>query len=229
MKNWFSIFEESLDGSTAPSDLIGAGTADAGRAIAHYRYQHETKLKEAVEDTFPTLLKFLGDTWNDIWNSFQAQNEVSVRSLDWFPEVFLNYYMKTTQPLWLKELARFEHVLDVHQWNHPALKLKKELVLSEDSCIHLGKYEVITFAAPVVQLYEDEEIIDHKKSVKLVIWQKEDGTYYRSLEEWEFIALSKLHMGVETALEDAPEDAEKVGAFFQWLGSSCLIQRLSKA
>ena len=229
MKNWFQSFEECLNGSVSTSDLIGAGTANAERAMGHYRFQHESKLKDAVADTFPTLLKFLGEKWEKIWHEFHAQNKISARSLDWFPEVFLNDYLKSSQPLWMKELARFEHILDVHPWTHPALNLRTDLVPSEDSCVQLGKYEVVHFQAPVVQLYEAEVINDYHRELRLVIWQKEDGTYYRVMEEWELTVLSKLHQGVETAHEEAPEDAEKVGAFFQWLGSSCLIQGLSKA
>ena len=228
MKNWFDSFEESLRGNFAPSDLIGAGAADAERAMRHYRFQHEAKLRESVEDTFPMLLKFLGDDWENIWDTFHAQNEISPRSLDWFPEVFLNYFLKSAHPLWMKELARFEHVLDVHAWNHPALPLRSDLVMTESSCIHLGKFETVKFHSPVIDLYEGEEVTDHDSACTLLIWQKEDGTYYKAMKGWELSVLAKLSQGVEVALEDAPEDAEAVGEFFQWLGSSCLIQRLSE-
>lgn len=227
MKNWFSSFEECLRGSAAPSDLVGAGTADAERAMRHYRFQHEAKMKEAVEETFPMLLKNLGDQWENIWNEFHAQNEISPRSLDWFPEVFLHFFLKSAHPEWMRELARFEHVLDVHSWNHPALTLRTDLVPSGESCVHTGKYEVLSFKAPVSDLYEEEEVTDFNRLQTLIIWQKEDGTFYRAMEEWELSVLSKLHLGMEAALEDAPEDPEKIGKFFQWLGSSCLIQRLS--
>lgn len=227
MKNWFNSFEECLRGGNATSDLIGAGTADAERAMRHYRFQHEMKLKEAVEETFPVLLKNIGNEWDGIWSTFHAQNEISPRSLDWFPEVFLNYFLKSSHPLWMKELARFEHAMDVHPWSHPALSLKSDLALSEDSCVHLGKYEVLKFMAPVISLYEEEEA-ELSDELTLILWQKEDGTYYRAMKDWEVSVLSKLHLGVEAALEEAPEDPEEVGEFFQWLGSSCLMQRLSQ-
>ncbi len=87
-------------------------------------------MKEAVEDTFPKLLEKVGEDWENIWIAFWDQNKISPRSLDWFSEVFLNYFMTTSHPLWMKELARFEYRLDSHPWTHPALPLKTDFVLS---------------------------------------------------------------------------------------------------
>lgn len=227
MKEWFDQFEACLRGSPASSDLIGAGTADADRAMGHYRYQYQAKQKEAVELTFPRLRKYLGEEWEMTWKTFHGQNDISPRSLDWYPEVFLNYFLSTTAPLWMKELARFEHRLDIHPWSHRTLSLKAELVPDEESKIIPGNHEIISFAAPVVDLfYERRAPVDSPQTV--LLWQKESGVYFRLMQSWELDVFQALPLGVERALQYAPEDPEAVGEFFRWLGSSCLIQDLKR-
>jgi hypothetical protein len=228
MKNWFSQFEECLNGEKAPADLIGAGTADSDRAMAHYRYQHISKMKEAVEVTFPVLLRYLGNDWQETWESFWKQNEVSLRNLDWFPEVFMNYFLTTNAPIWQKELTRFEHHMDIHPWTNKVLTLNTSFVLDESSKVILGNYEILSFKAPVTELYNEDEISDKDESQMVLLWQKEDGIYFRVMKEWEQKVLTTLDQGVENALEHAPEDPEAVGEFFKWLGSSCLIQGLKQ-
>ncbi len=226
MKDWFSQFEASLNGKNASTDLVGAGSADRDSAVAHYRFQHRAKKQEAVEETFPMLLKYFGEEWSQVWGAFLKQNEHSPRNLDWFPEVFLSYYLTTDAPLEMRELARFEHRMDVHPWNHPALTVQEGLTFSEESCLQLGKYEVLPFLAPVIDLYEEE--IKSCQEVTLILWQKEDGTYYRAMKDWELNVLQKLSAGVGLALEQACDDEKEVAEFFQWLGSSCLIQGLAE-
>ncbi len=224
MKSWFSQFEECLKGGTASSDLIGAGTADSNRAMAHYRYQHQAKMKEAVEMTFSVLIKYLGDSWDNTWAAFWNQNEISPRSLDWFPEIFMNYFQTTTAPQWQKELARFEHHMDIHPWSNKVLPLNTSLTLQEDSKVVLGNHEMINFKAPVTDLYEENLTPDQDQHQIVLLWQKENAVYFRGMKEWEVKVFTSLPDGVDTALEHAPEDAEAVGEFFKWLGSSHLIQ-----
>ncbi len=223
LKQWFESFENCLDGGPTPKDIIGAGTSDPKTAMDHYRFQHEAKYREAVEDTFPVLLRFLGDSWEKIWQSFWEENSSSPRSLDWVSEVFLNYYQKTASPMAMKELARFEHAMDIHPWRHRLLELRSEFVLTEDSRVFLGNHEILSFEADVTSIYEEAPEFVEKK-VYVIIWQKDDGVYYRRLMEWERSVLSKLSLGVEYALEEATDDPVEVGEFFQWLGSSHLIQ-----
>jgi hypothetical protein len=227
MKNWFSEFEGCLKGDSPSADLIGGGRADSARAMAHYRYQHLAKMKEAVEVTFPALLRLLGDDWKKTWDLFWAQNETSPRSLDWFPEVFLNYFLSTSSPLWLKELARFEHHLDIHPWTHKPLSLKADLVPDEKSKVVIGHHEVLSFHAPVTELYR--ESFDDKETPELVLmWQKESGVFFRKMSDWEMRVFNSLDQGMGAALEHASDDPEAVGEFFRWLGSSCLIQGLKR-
>ncbi|MES2526347.1 MAG: hypothetical protein V4598_04645 [Bdellovibrionota bacterium] len=221
MKTWFENF------FTAPGkDLIGAGTATSERAMNHYRFQHQAKMKEAVEATFPKLLQHVGQEWENIWKSFWEQNTISPRNLDWFPEVFLNYFVTTSNPSWMKELARFEHRLDIHPWQHCSLALKTDFVLSEDAKVILGKFELVSFSAPVSEIY-DEETTSFDQAEIVLIWEKESGTHFRKMEDWEIEILMKLPEGVSVALESAPDDELKVGEFFQWLGSSALIQHVN--
>jgi hypothetical protein len=217
MKDWFSRIT---------ADLIGAGTATPEEAMAHYRYQHETKLKEAVEVTFPVLLKKLGPEWNGLWKAFREENKISPRNLDHFPEVFLNYFFTTSASTELKELARFEHRLDTHPWTHQTLPLKTDFTFAENSRIVLGSHEVISFSAPVTRMYDEKEPGTDSETV--LLWQKESGTFYRTLSAWELDVFLALPEGVEQALELAPEDPAVVSDFFQWLGSSCLIQGLKE-
>ncbi|MFL5785384.1 MAG: putative DNA-binding domain-containing protein [Bacteriovoracaceae bacterium] len=226
MKEWFDKFEETLRDGNPSSDLIGAGTSGAEKAMAHYRYQHRAKLREAVEDTFPVLVKRMGNEWNEVWNAFISQNKISPRSLDWFPEVFLNYFIKTDAPLWQKELARFEHRMDIHPWSNRPLSPRLELEMDEDSCVHLGNHEIVRFKVGVTEIYRDGEVKGGSESV--LLWQKQDGVYFRAMKEWELNVLTKLSLGVGVALEEAPEDPEAVGEFFQWLGGSHLIQKITQ-
>jgi hypothetical protein len=225
MKEWFETFEETLRGEKPSADLIGACSAGAEKAMAHYRYQHNAKLREAVEDTFPVLIQRLGNEWEEVWKSFAAQNDISPRSLDWFPEVFLNYFVKTDAPLWQKELARFEHRLDIHPWTNRALRPRPELVPTEESCVHLGNHEIVRFKVGVTSIYHGQVVKGGSESA--ILWQKEDGVYFRAMKEWELNVLTKLSLGVGLALEEAPEDPEAVGEFFQWLGGSHLIQKIT--
>ncbi len=221
MKTWFENFF-----STPGKDLIGAGTASSERAMNHYHFQHQAKMKEAVEATFPKLVGHMGEDWEKAWKIFFTQNTISPRNLDWFPEVFLNHFTTTSFPVWMKELARFEHRLDIHPWHHPALSLKTDFVLSEDAKVILGKFEVISFLAPVSEIY-DEETTSFETKENVLVWEKESGTHFRKMEDWEIDILMKLSEGVSSALEAAPEDEVKVGEFFQWLGSSALIQNVN--
>ncbi len=228
MKNWFSDFEVCLNGGNVSSDLIGAGSADSHRAMSHYRYQHQAKMKEAVEMTFPVLLKKLGSDWENEWRNFWNQNEISPRNLDWFPEVFFNYFLTTSAPLWQKELARFEHRLDIHPWTHKTLCLKAHLVLTEGSKVILGNYEILEFSAPVTEIYSAEETSDKDHPQTVLLWQKESGVYFRKMKAWEVEVFTSLDQGIDRALENALADETAVGEFFQWLGSSGLIQGLTQ-
>lgn len=228
MKDWIQRFEAAVNGGPVPEDIIGAGKASARKALGHYRFQHEAKMKEAVEETFPALLTHLRDSWEEVWKKFWQENPVSPRSLDWFPEIFLRHFLTTDSPRWQKELARFEHVMDVHPWNHLNLLPREGLVPTEDSRIVLGNHEIVSFRAPVTKLYDGEAVEEFEEEESVVIWQKDGGVYYRALTDWELRVFRKLSVSVEDALTEAPEDPEAVGEFFQWLGSSCLIQELKR-
>lgn len=228
MKDWFSAFEKCLDGEAAPSDLIGAGTATSERAMSHYRFQHEAKYREAVEDTFPVLIRYLGDEWENTWRKFRSDNEESPRSLDWVSGVFASYFAKSSAPLWQKELARFEHLMEVHPWTHRALRLKEGLTLSENCRVILGKYELVSFESPVTEIYGEEEVTDKEAKENVLLWLKDESVYFRPMQDWELQVLTKMPEGVEAALEFAPDDEELVGEFFQWLGSSHLIQDIKQ-
>lgn len=222
MKNWFSEFTEALKGNDPSPDLLGAGKNSGARVLQHYRWQHEAKIRESVEETFPELLRFLGKEWENIWENFWESAPASPRSLDWFPGVFLQYYLTSNAPLHLKELARFEGILDEYPWTHLSGEAPAGFVPDLSMKLSLSDHEIHRFEAPVSALYENTgESVDVRET--LVIWMKSDGVYYRRLLPWEEAVFRKIPLGIEEALEEAPEDPEAVGEFFTWLGSSGLL------
>ncbi|HXH74270.1 MAG TPA: putative DNA-binding domain-containing protein [Bacteriovoracaceae bacterium] len=226
MREWFDQFTSSLKGAVASRDLIGAGTANAEIAVDHYRYQHRAKVKEAIEDTFPELLRLLGKDWKGYWDEFWKTNPASPRSLDFYPEGFLNHFLMTNAPAHLKQLARFEHFLDIHPWTHGPLDVINLNTMCEESCLTLAPLDVRHFTAPVVGLYQEIENLDLNEEQQVIIWVTPKGTKFRVMQEWELKVMSQLHLGVGIALQEAPEDADAVSTFFQWLGKSGLIRDL---
>ena len=222
--SWYADFEASLRGDQGSEDLVGAGTADAERSLKHYRYQHQAKLREAVEDTFPSLVKHLGESWRGEWKTFWQTMPECPRSLDYFGEVFLRYWQQSTATLELKELARFEYLMDIHSWTHKRLSVFPLEAMSEESKVILAPLAVHRFSTAVTQLYEEKSFQSGEQSV--LLWLREDGLRYRVLQDWEERILQRLHEGVSVALQEAPDDAEAIGAFFQWLGQSGLIQAI---
>lgn len=222
--NWFEEFESSLRGERGSSDLVGAGSADAERSLKHYRYQHQAKLREAVEDTFPSLVKQVGESWNGEWKRFWLTQPQCPRSLDFFSGVFLEYWLKTPHRLELKELARFEYLMDIHPWTHQRLSLFPLETMSEEAKVLLAPLDIQRFSTGVIQLYEEKPAVSGEQIV--LLWLREDGLRYRVLQVWEECVLRRLPEGVAVALEEAPEDTKAVGEFFQWLGQSGLIQAI---
>ncbi len=222
--NWYVDFESALRGEKGSADLIGAGSANAERSLKHYRYQHQAKLREAVEDTFPSLVKRLGESWNSEWKKFWLTQPQCPRSLDLFSGVFLDYWLKTTNSLELKELARFEYQMDIHPWTHKRLSLFPLEALSEEAKVLLAPLDIQHFSVGVIQLYEERPAVAREQSI--LLWLREDGLRYRELQTWEENVLRLLPEGVAAALEEAPEDAEAIGVFFQWLGQSGLIHAI---
>lgn len=226
MKEWFEKFHENLFGEDTGADLIGAGKASAAEAFDHYRYQHRVKTREAVEETFPSLLQHLGDEWIEVWRSFKKTLPHSPRSLNWYPAVFLEFYLKSDAPLPLKELARFEQAMDVHPWTHRKLTPVDLSGMTEESSLILSHLDLHTFAAPVTKMYNDESPSDLSEKEQVIIWLKADGVNFRHLQEWEVRVLKQVSLSVGEALEHAPDDEEAVGSFFKWLGESNLIRQV---
>lgn len=222
--NWFTHFEASLRGEKIGGDLVGAGSADAERSFKHYRYQHQAKLREAVEETFPALVKKLGEAWPAEWKNFWLTNPQCPRSLDFFSEVFLKHWLQSTHSIELKELARFEYQMDIHPWSHQRLELIGLEGLTDEAKVIIAPLDIQHFSVPVTSLYEEGPALSGEQNV--LLWLREDGLRYRVLKAWEERVLRRLPEGVALALEEAPEDAEAVGEFFQWLGQSGLIRAI---
>lgn len=226
MKAWFDEFHKALLDGSIPTDLIGAGKASAEEALAHYRYQHEVKIRESVESTLPSLVRHLNEEWNEVWKTFRTFHAPSPCSLDWYPQVFLNYYMTSTAPPPLKELARFEQAMDQHPWTHPKLLSVALESMDSDSRLILAPLDVHRFKAPVVKLYrgEEPETLDTPQDV--LIWMRDDGVHFRVMQEWELKVLENVSRSIGEALEHAPEDEEEVSEFFTWLGKSSIIRKV---
>lgn len=224
MNKWFKDFSQSLLGEKVSTDLIGAGSSNSESAMAHYRFQHQAKVKEAIEETFPVLMNLLD--WEEEWEKFWQEKEESPRSLDFLPGVFLKYLENSKVPEALVELARFELDLETYSWNHGSQSHLQHENFSEESSFELGDYEVKTYKAPVTQIYEEEKILGLDVE-KVLLWHRGESVHYRSMAEWELKVLDLLRSSVGEALEAAPEDAKAVGEFFSWLGSSHLIRKVN--
>ncbi len=224
MKSWFHQFHKDLKTQTLSTKLVGAGTSTPERAFAHYRYQHEIKIREATEETFSTLKEILGTEWNKVWQAFRESSPPSPRSLDYYSKVFLDWYRKTSAPLHHQELARFEYLMDIHPWTHESLDVLPLPELTEDTKLIVSPLDFHRFDAPVSALYRGHEVQNLTEKTIVLLWFNDGSVNFRQMESWELEVLKNLSRGLAVALESAPEDDEKVGAFFQWLGTSGLIR-----
>ncbi|MFP5387078.1 MAG: putative DNA-binding domain-containing protein [Bacteriovoracia bacterium] len=217
-------FDSLLAGGNPPMpDIIGAGNASAEKAIAHYRFQYQAKVREAIEDTFPVLKDTFKKDWELLWSDFWAQYQNSPRSLDFVSEKFLHFFQNQDAPLHLKELAEFEYALDIYPWSNREAPLVSLDAFTAETKLTLIPLYIRTFKASVIALYEGEDVSDFSLEEKVLIWLKDDTVHYRALEDWEINVLAKIPEGIEEALRDAPEDSLKIQNFFQWLASSRLI------
>jgi len=221
--NWFEQFKHSMKGANPTNDLIGAKSASALIALEHYRYQHESKIRDAIEDTFPQTKIHMREKWEVLWTSFWESKPHSPRSLDFFGEVFLVFMLGHVKDLSTRELARFEWAMEIHPWTHERLKVKALPAMTEDTKLILAPLDIQEFSYPVMELYQAVVINDHA-SQRILFWMKESGLHFRRLILWEEDVLKALPFGLGVALEHAPDDQESVAAFFQWLGSSGLVQ-----
>ncbi len=214
---WFKEFAQGV----ASGDLTGAGKASAAEALAHYQYQHQAKMQEAVEDTFPVFKRMKKNEWNELWNKFWDSKPSSPRSLDYLGEEFLKF-IQTHNPL-EAELVRFEWLLETLPWAIKRLPAGDLGSLNGDSRLELHRYQVEDFKTPITQIYELEDW-QTGEGEHVLFWMKESGVHYSSMQDWELSVLAQLPYGVERALESAPDDEEKLSEFFQWLGQSGLVK-----
>ena len=226
MRKWFEEFTDGLTSEQSQEDLIPAGIASTSEAVAHYRYQHHVKIRDVVEEALPKLKNNLGDSWSLHWEAFIAGGYRSPRSLDYFPDVFLEYLQKTNLSSDLKSLAQFERLLETYCWETPPLTPVSLSQLNAESCLELGAYRIVEFEASVIHLYQEWKGEAEQLSKNVLFWALEDGTHFRVMEDWEVDALSLLPQGVGQALVSAPDDEEAVAQFFNWLGRSCLIRNI---
>lgn len=228
MKDWFTLFHESLHEGKGPEglDLIPAGTATAEAAFGHYRFQNHAKSREAVEASFPTLVEKMGKAWGEEWKLFWASKPHSPRSMDRFSEVFLNFFLERGHSEEWNELIRFEHLLDTYAWTHSSLQVKALAPMDGASRLVLAAYEIHYFKTPVLALYEAREAVPGDQAILVLL--RGDNLYYRGIEAWQEQLLQDVTKGVGAALENVDENAsDQVAEFFQWLGGSGLILSVS--
>lgn len=226
MDKWFKSFSESYCMARVSTDLIGAGTASGEKAMDHYRYQHQTKIRECIIATFPVFTKLLGEALELTWKSFWATNPVSPRSLDHYPEVFLLYFVGTDAPVEMKDLLKFEHILDTYPFRNEEVVPCTLETLSEESKLQLSYYEIHDFDSSVIHFYETG-VSETEKPTKVIFWLTSHGVQYRSMEDWELNVMDHLHHGVGTSLQYAPQNEARITDFFRWLGQSGLIKIVS--
>lgn len=221
--NWFETFRASmLEGSAGP-ELVGANGASSARVLAHYRLQHQDKIRDAIELSFPRTKELMGEAWDGLWESFWASKPTSPRSLDFFSEVFFDFALPRIPALAHQEVLRFEWFMEIHPWTHERLKVLPLPELLEDTRLVLAPLDVREFSVVVTELYDGDAPV-RVEPQRVLFWMKESGLHFRALADWEEAVLRKLPDGLGVALEAAPEDAAAVATFFQWLGSSGLIR-----
>lgn len=221
--NWFRTFSAAMAKGEAVSGLRGAMGVSGERALAHYRHQHEAKVREAIEESFPESKRHLGTAWDQLWQRFWESRPASPRSLDFFSEVFYAFVTGQQLPLSARELLRFEWVMERHPWHHERLELREFPELGEDTRLKLAPLDVHEFSVDVIAHYENTQPREVSRQ-RVVFWLKEPGLYYRELRDWEAELLAKLPHGLATALEGLTADEDEVQKFFQWLGSSGLVR-----
>lgn len=222
MKGWFDNFTAALEGSGPSSDLIGAGAASASEAISHYRYQHQIKIQETIESSFSVLRERFPDIWDELWEEFWSSGPASPRSLDFFPDVFLEYVLASPAANHFKDLAKFERCLEKYSWTNTSRPHCSLEAISGESKLELCLFEVWKFSTPVIGRYEGQDA-DCLRASTVMVWISEKGVQYRETEAWEIDVLKHLDLGINRSLEWAPEEPEKVSLFFQWLGSSGMV------
>lgn len=231
MTKWFEDFHQMLQGKDALASLKlrPAGTASMSEMLEHVRYQFSSKTREGVEETFPKLLAAMSvERWESVWGSFVTSGPRSPRSLDEYPQEFLTFFLKSDAPHGLKELARFEWALEIHPWGHTRLLPVSlpALAMSEELAFELPELDIQSFEAPVMQLYQGAEVLDDRAHQQVLIWYATDGMRFHELAAWEPAVLRSLHKGLGEALAHAPDNAQQVNEFFQWLGQSGLVRGL---
>jgi len=223
--NWFEQFIDSLQGKQASLDLQGAALASSEQAMRHYRFQHQAKVREAIEDTFFITKKILGNNWEDIWNQFWMIPHETPRSLDYVSEVFLKFLNAQDYQLELRELARFEYLMDIHPWTHESLPKFSIASLTDSSQIILHPLDIHEFKTPVSTAY-DQEIFLEGSPEKVLFWMTETGVHFRKMEVWELDILQNLDKGIQVALDDLEINADSLSDFFKWLGESNLVREI---
>ena len=233
MSLWFHAFNRVLEGEEPQNSLqlIAAGNATMAEALEHVRYQFEAKTIEAVEDTYPETIKAMGaEKWQSLWQEFVKTKPASPRGLDHYPAVFLAFFKTTDAPESLKQLMEFENVLDCHPWSHPRLYPVElgAFAMTGTVVLQLPQLDIRSFKAPVMALYEGKQVFDDQAPEDVLFWLLADGMRFQRLQVWERQVLEHLHLGLGEALAFAPDDAEEVSRFFQWLGQSGLIRAVSE-
>lgn len=141
------------------------------------------------------------------WNS----KPHSPSSLDFYPDVFLDYFLKKDFSIALKELARFERLLDTYPWTNVPVQKSHLTEISNDSVIELSKHEIIEFRAPVIDFYHDESLDTPEiNKYKVIIWLTNEGVKFNYLEDWELAVLSNLNRGIEMALEGMDKNEKEI-------------------
>lgn len=221
--NWFESFRASmLEGSAGP-ELVGANGASSARVLAHYRFQHQDKIRDAIELSFPRTKELMGEAWEGLWEAFWASKPVSPRSLDFLSGVFFEFALPRIPALELREVLRFEWFMEAHPWTHERLNVLPLPELLEVTRLLIAELDVREFSVAVTELYQTDAPVKHQAQ-RVLFWMKDSGLHFRALADWEEVVLRKLPDGLGVALEAAPEDAAAVATFFQWLGSSGLIR-----
>lgn len=225
MSEWFKSFASGLQGGDASSDLVGAGKSSREKAMAHYKFQYEIKIHDAVKETFPRTVSCLGeDKWNELWPKYLSKKN-TFRSLDYYGKDFSEFLQSSDVSEEIKNLIKFEEALDSYPWTHENLNSCPMPSFDEESKLILGDHLVMNFSTHVTSLYEDGEATFLPQSV--IIWIKDEKLLYRDMDQWEVQLLHELKQNVGEALANCSASVSELESFFKWLGSSFLIRSVA--
>lgn len=228
------LVEDSLlDVVRGPKQLSGQ------QGIEIYQRMYQIRIRDALLDDFAACASFLGEDFDSLCRDFIAANPSTTYTLSYVGRGFAEFILKWSQthacPLWLSEVAQFEHAMAeaLVAPVSPSIDAKwlaslAPEVLTQSQLILSHHVRLVTTLSDVTAFYEQYKdglklTAPARQSQYIMVYVTPRSARYEVLEPEGYALLSALQAGdtLEYAVEQVfpnagPEDAQKV---FQWLSS----------